>query len=610
MNMSQLIALILVACLSLILLVGTGFSQAYQPDSTVDFVFQTSNENPGLDSALNQLIETYTVGGTAAAESFSERHRLDVQDGVVQVTVLADPEQPDIGAVIAEVEQVGGVVQTWWGDQVQALAPVNSLEWLAAQDAILYIRQPLRPALDVTTEGDVAINANTYRAQLGTDGAGVKVAVLDLGFSGYPALQTSGELPSGATVQSFRSDAVIDGVTDHGTACAEIIHDLAPGASYYFVNYGTDTEFYNAVGYLESEGVQVVSHSVSFFNAGPYDGNSSISQRIELARGNNILWSNSAGNRGQQHWEGMYEGDASDWHVWDGASANVNQIGYLPANTLVTAYLSWNDWPLSSNNYDLFLVGWSESSNDWEPLAWSTGIQNGFQPPIEEIHFEIRDSTNYGLVVANPNGAAAPLYLELFTTHQDLQFPIPDGSISNGGDSTGALTVGAVNVVDYSASGLELFSGRGPTNALGGGAPAYGAGSLTKPDIVAPDNTSTVTYPSFSGTSASAPHAAGAAVLYAGGYLGAYGSLPTADQIQAYLENCAETALDWGVDTDGIKNNHFGAGGLYMCQTPTAIKLHAFGVQSPDISILVPLALLFLAGLFLVLLIVVRGRKA
>ncbi len=585
---------------------GEGHSQELQPESQADIIPPTKNEHPKLDSTLNQLITVYERGDETAAGVFVARHRIVKMDERAQVTVFGHPESLDIEALAAGIASVGGQVQTWWGAQVQALVPVKVLGQLADQEVVLYIRHPLRPALDTVTEGEAAINAAAYRAQVGTSGAGVKVAILDRGFQGYTALQTLGELPVDATVRSFRSDGMIDGVTAHGTACAEIVYDLAPEATYYFVTYGTDTEFFNAVDFLMAEGVQVVSHSLSHYNAGPYDGSSNISQWIDLARARGIFWTNSVGDSGQGHWEGIYAGDDLNLHIWDGISATVNQLGFLPANTLVTAYLSWNDWPATLNDYDLLLLAWSPSNNDWITVAWSTGVQNGTQPPTEQIEFITSADTNYGIAVNNYKGSAAPLYLELFIEHQPLQFPVPEGSIPNAGDATGALTVGAVQVANYNASGLESFSGRGPTNAIGGGAPDYNHGSRTKPDISAPDGVTTETYAPFVGTSASTPHAAGAAVLYAAGYLDAYGGLPTPDQIQTYLENCAETILDWGTDMDGIKNNTYGAGGLYMCLAPTAIHMQSFNAHSGELSFVFLLLLLSLAGMDLMISLVIR----
>ncbi|MEA3440794.1 MAG: S8 family serine peptidase, partial [Chloroflexota bacterium] len=373
---------------------------------------------------------------------------------------------------------------------------------------------------------------------------------------------------------SFRADGEIESETEHGAGCAEIVYDIAPDAAYYFVNYGTDTEYFNAVDYLESESVDVVSHSISWFLSGAYDGSSDVSQRIDTARSNGIFWANSAGNYADQHWEGYFDNDGSGNHIWDsGSGATVNELGLIGSGVTVTAYLSWDNWvPLSTNDYDMYLM--YSTGGDWSVEASSTTDQStGDQPPTEDISYKTDKLGFYGLLVTKVSGSDQ--YLDLFTTRQSLEYPVAMGSVPNAADAAGAITVAAVDASDYNATGLESYSSHGPTNATGGGEPNYGNGSYTKPDISGPDKVSTVTYGTlgFGGTSASTPHTAGAATLYMSGYNNAYGALPTVSQTQTYLENCAEEKYDWGTDTDGIKNNQFGAGGLYMCQTPTAVRV-------------------------------------
>ncbi len=406
----------------------------------------------------------------------------------------------------------------------------------------------------------------------------MKIAILDQGFAGYPDLQASGELTSTVIVRSFRADGIIDGITDHGTACAEIIYDIAPGAEYYFVTYDTYTEFEVAVDYLESIDVDIVSHSLSFFNLGPYDGTHGVSDRINLARDNGIFWVNSAGDYAQRHWEGDYIGDDNYYHLWDGISDWIVSLNQVNSGETISANLSWNDWPDSGNNYDLYLA--CREGENWDICASSTTKQEGYQLPVESFEFIVTSDYDkydeYGLVIHNVNGEAAPVYFELFTPTHDLDNFKPASSIPNAGDAAGAFTVGAVWYNDYAASGLQPYSSQGPTNSTGGGAPDYDSGSRTKPDIAAPDGVSTETNGQFQGTSASAPHAAGAAALYASSYLETYGVLPNPDQIQMYLEECADRIYDWGTDIDGVKNNEFGAGGLYMCDIPTVIELQRF----------------------------------
>src|SRR2546427_219782 len=99
---------------------------------------------------------------------------------------------------------------------------------------------------------------------LGLRGAGAKVAIADLGFDGYTAL-TGTELPAQVVSRSFRQDGDITGAGDpHGTAAAEVIFDIAPDATYYFVNFSTEVELGNAVDWLITQKVDLISESVGW----------------------------------------------------------------------------------------------------------------------------------------------------------------------------------------------------------------------------------------------------------------------------------------------------------------------------------------------------------
>ncbi len=71
---------------------------------------------------------------------------------------------------------------------------------------------------------------------------------------------------------SFPSDAQLDGTTEHGTACAEVIHDIAPGAALYLAKVGTDLDLAEAVGWLIGQQVDIISTSLGLYNATPGDG--------------------------------------------------------------------------------------------------------------------------------------------------------------------------------------------------------------------------------------------------------------------------------------------------------------------------------------------------
>jgi hypothetical protein len=83
----------------------------------------------------------------------------------------------------------------------------------------------------VVSESVALTAANGFQAGNLT-GAGVRVAVVDLGFTGLSARISSGELPSN-TVSVDYSGTGIETTTKHGTGVAEHILDMAPGVQLF-----------------------------------------------------------------------------------------------------------------------------------------------------------------------------------------------------------------------------------------------------------------------------------------------------------------------------------------------------------------------------------------
>ena len=509
--------------------------------------------NPKLDSSLTELLEAYYRGGRAEAQSFGARHMLAIHDGRVQVEMEILPEAMD--DVRKAIEVAGGEYQGHYKTLVQALVPINSLESLAQRSDVLFIRQPRRAIPLAISEGVGAANATTWHAA-GYGGSGVKVAIIDSGFEGYTSLLGT-ELPASVTARDYTGEGI--GGDVHGTACAEIVYDMAPGAQMYLSKISTTVQLSTAVNDLIEDGVHIISMSVGWALDGPGDGTGYLADIVKAARSDGIFYAVAAGNEARQTWSGQYV-DHSGYHQWpDGSiyncfSSDPAYCQTIPAGTLITVGLHWNDWSRVTQDYDLVLV--QVASSALVPVATSLDSQNGQpgQEPEEAVIYTTPQDARYGVVVQK-SSATSNVCFRLITDAEGYPLGISgkQRSLLFPADSPDAITVGAVDV--NAPYPLESYSSQGPTFGSGG----VCTGGSTKPDIAAYDNVSTESYgpEGFAGTSASTPHVAGAAALIKQRYPDF-----TVSQLQSYLES---NAIDQG---DQGKDNLYGSGRLNL-QAPT-----------------------------------------
>jgi subtilisin family serine protease len=377
----------------------------------------------------------------------------------------------------------------------------------------------------------------------------VKIAIVDLGFYGYKQSQGNGELP--ASLVKVNYCGAFD-ATDHGTAVAEIASEMAPAAKLYLICIRDVAGLGRAVNYAIAHGIKIVSHSVSWFNTSRGDGTGGPDTPdgiVAAARAAGILWVNAAGNRGQQHWSGPFtDANANGWE--DFAPGDEGNTIVLPDGATTCVALKWDDWPGSSEDYDLFIT----RSPSGAVVASSTNPQEGTEPPTElacQINLSGYSQT-YAIAIHAARAPAKPVRFDLYVyPGPDLEHRVTEGSITEPASSPATLTVGAVC---WQGPTLEPYSSQGPT--LDG---------RVKPDLVAPDSVSSSVYGPFStcgasgfaGTSASAPHVAGAAALVKQANP-SFGP----DELQSYLE---QNASDLG---EAGKDNAFGSGALLLSAAP------------------------------------------
>jgi subtilisin family serine protease len=500
--------------------------------------------HPKLESSLYVMLQSYRSKGLAGAAENAAKLNIPLKDEYVQI--ILQTTNDNISSIEPTVHGLGGSIEAKYGTLLQASLPLSALEAVASIDTIDLVRRPFIAGLTVTSEGVTKIGAANWQAA-GYDGTGIKVAVVDLGFAGY-ASRLGTELPSSVVVRSFRADGDITGGGEqHGTACAETVHDVAPGASLFLVNFSTEVELGNALDWLITQGVTVISFSIGYLNtAGPGDGTGIIADIIAKARSKGILWVGSAGNYAQRHWLGNWNNpDGDEWHNFSGDD-ETETISAVAGSTIVIG-LRWNDlWEASANDYDLYLY----DSSITTVLASSINSQFGFQNPTETIVFTAPYTGTYHIAIKRfcflicPD----PVEFDLMTFNQNLQYQVAARSLAIGPDSADALAVGATYVFN---DGLESFSSQGPTTD-----------ARIKPDLTGPDGTSNSIYGAFFGTSAAAPHAAGAAALV----ISAFPAF-TQDDVRDFLIN---SAVDLG--SPG-KDNLYGSGRVDLGGSPISRTL-------------------------------------
>ncbi len=460
--------------------------------------------DPELGAVYKEFLIAYQTGGEAAAlELARTRGLLTPDEAALRVTLVLDTE--DTTPLTTQLEAIGVAVVSAYRDQVNIAVPLALIRSELASETpgailgqltgiehVIAVRLPRHSGTDgsdIEGEGIDAISADAWHAQ-GITGAGVKIGVLDLGFSGYEDL-LGVELPATVPMQTF---GWYDESEVHGLACAEIVHEVAPDAELIFAWYdGSDAAFGEAVEWLLEQGVDIVTHSVGGI-VGPRDGTGWDSRLVDEVAAQGVVWVNSAGNAGQSHYQALFtDTDGDGWHEFS-PDTELLPIFYGDYFTLA---LMWEDsWEAAARDYDLYLI-----DENGDVLASSVDGQQGDsgQEPVEFVVYE-----GYGwepVYVMIQAASADPVQVELLSYGGDFAEPTSASSITTPADAAGSLTVGAV---EWWNDTLASYSSQGPT--LDG---------RLKPEISAPTGVSGATYGprGFDGTSASAPHVAGAAAL-------------------------------------------------------------------------------------------------
>ncbi len=502
-----------------------------------------------IDSVYKEFLLTYQEGGPEAALELAETRGLLNANQELRLTLELDTT--DIEPLKQSLEANGIRVTASSNNLVDIIVPLSLIEramlsgdpggvfsQISGLEHVQRIRLPrttLHDRGNVETESLTMINALTWH-EAGFTGAGVKVGVLDLGFKHYQRLLGS-DLPQNVVARSFIAGVEIEETeSEHGTAVGEIIYDIAPDAALYFAAYDTDVEEFLAVDWLLEQGVQIISHSASSIY-GPMDGSSLEARNVNQVVESGVLWVNSAGNMGENHYRAVFVDDDGDgFHEFEPGD---EMLAFKPSGRVAMA-LNWNAWDSGDQDLDLFIM-----DADGNRIASSENYQTkAGDETAEFISYRFDDEGPYFIVIYASH-VTREVVLDFFIYNSsELEYITPAYSVTTPGDAKLALTVGATYWPDDS---LEYYSSQGPTTD----------GRL-KPDISGPTGVSSAAYgEEFYGTSAATPHVSGAAALVLSAYPGA-----SVAELKDFLLSRAIDLGASGADTQ------FGYGRLWLGDPP------------------------------------------
>ncbi|MEY2423513.1 MAG: hypothetical protein QOI95_3580 [Acidimicrobiaceae bacterium] len=495
---------------------------------------------------------------------------------------------PDVAGVRAAVEAVGGEVRISSASSVVANVAPDRLGTLADDGRVTFVVPPEKLRPDVISEGVDNVGTNRLGAtgakawqDAGRDGTNVKVAIVDVGFDKYDTESLAGRLPPlanlttanfcGPTIASFKGGGPngTDPPIDHGTAVAEIVHQMAPNATVYLVCVYSDDDMTSAAQYLARSDidVKIVNASIGDVIGGRGDGTGGTGTpavAVAIGRQAGQLWSVSAGNEALGHFQfNAFDKDNDGAVEFFPGNPVVGPDGTetfsftLGPNAISDVAMKFDQWPTSSQTFDLCF--YKDAISQGNLLGCRLGSPN--DRPALRAPFQNDSSTHTYFMVIFRHDASVTINprVDIYFQgqEQNLQAVRADGSLSEPATSGFVMAVGAHC---YANGALEPFSSQGPT-----------IDGRTKPDISAPDGVSNDVFsgvlpgycnnhPGFYGTSASAPHATGAAALVKQAAPNA-----TAEQIQDLLMQRGVDAGAFGAD------NLYGRGRLNL-GSPSFLK--------------------------------------
>lgn len=457
------------------------------------------------------------------------------------------------------------------------LDELNNLNQTSGLNIINYVRPLYRPLTSggvAYTPGDIAQRTNLARVGFDTKGEGIKIGVISNSYNTQPGNPAqidvlNGDLPGpGNPDSNFTPVQVVDypgGVqSDEGRAMLQIIHDIAPKAELMFrTGFISAGNMAQGIRDLQQNGCDIAVDDITYVTE-PFFKDGLIAQAVNEVKTLGVTYFTSAGNFGDRSYEGIFNpvpapapltGNAHDFSNGD----IYQSISLTPGNYLVV--LQWEDDFYSinqnqagtQNDLDIYLT----YDNGVTLFGCNRSNLNG--DPIEVLPFTVSQNTNSNILITRSAGNSSNVHFKyIFFRGAPTfnEYHTGSSTIVGQGNATGAITLGAVLYSNTPPFGVDpatkaSFSSTGGTLMNGV--------AREKPDLCAPNGGNTTVnlggpdiegdnLPNFFGTSAAAPHAAGAAALIMSAHQKFYGTGMTPDSVRNILIHNANDMYTPGFD--------------------------------------------------------------
>ncbi len=523
-----------------------------EPPQDYDGTVSSYYESPGkveeiIGSELTALNESFDENGSAASDEIF----VISESQLVLIEIVAQRgKKQDVITLLSGTYGITEFLDNGASELiVTVLFPIDNLPDLNLRDDIIRFVRPVYQGITnsgvVTSLGDAAQQSDNARSAFGVDGAGIKIGVMSDSYNLKGFADTdirNGDLPGPGNpdgnilpvdvLKDYPSDDIGSrfSYTDEGRAMLQIIHDVAPRAEVAF-RTGVISPGDMAAGILELEaaGCEIIVDDITFYKE-PFFMDGGVARAVDLVTSLGVLYFTSAGNFGKNSYEAQFNPGGPDGKTHDfipGNSGEDNFQGISMNSGFARIVLQWDDdyysqdTPITDgarNDLDIYII-----SDEGDTLV-NNNTNNIGLDPIEIMTFQVDDGFALSnIVIHKASGPDNVNFKYIVFEGREFKFKnyaAGSSTITGHANSAAAMTVGAVLYFNTPVFGNEAtiasFSSWGGLEVDGN--------DRRKPDFIAPNGVNTTVdlkgfdidgdlFPNFFGTSASAPHAAGAAAL-------------------------------------------------------------------------------------------------